>query len=87
LSPYLYAGLVPEMIRIGARGVIGTEVDTPSQFAADFAKQFITRFSKGNTPIGDLLLALRQEYLTKHNNVMGLLYALYSSGEVMVSYS
>ncbi|GAB4110548.1 MAG: hypothetical protein OHK0050_06060 [Roseiflexaceae bacterium] len=87
LSPYLYAGLVPEMIRIGARGVIGTEVDTPSQFAADFAKQFITRFSRGNTPIGDLLLALRQEYLTKHNNVMGLVYALYSSGEVMVSYS
>jgi CHAT domain len=85
LSPYLYEGLVPAMIQRGARGVIGTEVDTPAIFAADFAKQFVERFSKGGITLGQLLLDLRKEYLAQNNNVMALLYALYSSGEVIVS--
>jgi hypothetical protein len=72
------------MIQRGARGVIGTEVNTPALFAAEFAQTFIERFSKGNTPIGQLLLDLRNEYLTTKNNIMPLLYALYSSGEVVV---
>jgi hypothetical protein len=84
LSPYMYAGLVPAMIQRGARGVIGTEVNTPALFAAEFAQTFIERFSQGNTPIGQLLLDLRNEYLTTKNNIMPLLYALYSSGEVVV---
>ncbi len=84
LSPYLYEGLVPAMIQRGARGVIGTEVDTPALFAAEFAKLFIERFCKGNVTLGELLLELRQEYLKDKNNVMALLYALYSSGEVVV---
>jgi hypothetical protein len=84
LSPYLYAGLVPAMIQRGARGVLGTEVDTPSQFAAAFAQEFITRFSKGRQPLGDLLLDMRREYLEQKNNIMGLLYALYSSGDLVV---
>ncbi|MDZ4716952.1 MAG: CHAT domain-containing protein [Roseiflexaceae bacterium] len=84
LSPYMYAGLVPAMIQRGARGVIGTEVNTPALFAAEFAQTFIERFSKGNTPIGQLLLDLRTEYLTTKNNIMPLLYALYSSGELVV---
>lgn len=87
LSPYLYAGLVPAMIQRGARGVIGTEVDTPALFAAEFAQQFIERFSKGDMPIGQLLLDLRKEYLTTKNNVMPLLYALHSSGEIVVKRS
>jgi hypothetical protein len=84
LSPFLYAGLVPAMLQRGARGVIGTEVDTPSQFAAEFAREFITRFSKGSVTLGQLLLDLRVEYVTKKRNMLGLLYALYSSGDLVV---
>ncbi|MFL5805244.1 MAG: CHAT domain-containing protein [Roseiflexaceae bacterium] len=85
LSPYLYDGLVPYLITKGARGVVGTEVDTPALFAAEFAKQFITRFVAGDQKLGDVLLDLRREYLLNKNNVMGLVYALHSSGEIYVN--
>jgi hypothetical protein len=85
LSPYLYDGLVPYLITKGARGVIGTEVDTPALFAAEFAKEFLTRFGKGNQKLGDILLDMRREYLLNKNNVMGLVYALHSSGEIYIS--
>jgi hypothetical protein len=85
LSPYLYDGLVPYLITKGARGVIGTEVDTPALFAAEFAKDFLTRFAKGGQKLGDILLDMRREYLLKKNNVMGLVYALHSSGDIYIS--
>jgi len=87
LSPYLYDGLVPYLIARGARGVIGTEVDTPALFAAEFAKEFLTKFIAGDTTLGDLLLEMRRKYVLEKNNVMGLVYALYSSGDVVVQRS
>jgi hypothetical protein len=84
LSPYLYDGLMPFMIARGVRGMIGTEVETPALFAAEFAKDFIRRFAAGGQPLGELLLDMRCEYLEKKNNVMGLVYALYSNGDVVV---
>jgi hypothetical protein len=84
LSPYLYDGLVPYLITKGARGVIGTEVDTPALFASEFAQQFLSRFVAGGQRLGDLLLDMRREYLLNKNNVMGLVYALHSSGEIYV---
>jgi hypothetical protein len=84
LSPYLYDGLMPFMIARGVRGMIGTEVETPALFAAEFAKEFMRRFTSGGTTLGELLLDMRREYLEQKNNVMGLVYALYSSGDVMI---
>ena len=59
-------------------------VDTPALFAAEFAQEFLKRFIAGGQTLGELLLDMRRSYLTQKNNVMGLLYALYSSGEVVV---
>src|SRR5215211_5228104 len=84
LSPYLYDGLMTYMNGRGVRGMIGTEGETPALFAAEFAKEFIRRFAAGGQPLGELLLDMRREYLEQKNNVMGLVYALYSSGDVVV---
>ncbi len=84
LSPYLYDGLVPYLVAKGMRGVVGTEADTPVAFAAEFAQEFLRRFTAGGQPLGELLLALRREYAGQKNNLMGLLYALYSDGSVVV---
>jgi hypothetical protein len=85
LSPYLYDGLMPYFIARGARGMIGTEVETPALFAAEFAKEFLKRFIAGGITLGELLRDMRIEYLEQKNNIMGLVYALYSSGEVCIS--
>jgi CHAT domain len=84
LSPYLYDGLVPYLVAKGARGVLGTEVNTPALFAAEFAQEFLKRFVAGGKSLGEILLDLRCEYLTQKHNVMGLVYALYSSGDVII---
>lgn len=84
LSPALYDGLVPYLIAKGARGVLGTEVNTPILFAAEFAKTFLQRFTAGGQPLGELLLQMRREYLIDKNNVMGLVYALHSGADVVV---
>lgn len=84
MSPYLYDGLVPYLLNRGARGVIGTEVNTPAHFAAEFARTFFEQFTAGGKPLGELLRDLRYHYVREKRNVMGLLYALYSSGDVMI---
>lgn len=85
LSPFLYDGIVPYLLAKGARGVLGTEVDTPAVFAAEFAKEFLTRFLAGGVSLGDLLHQMRREYALGKNNVMGLVYSLYSHGELYVA--
>jgi hypothetical protein len=42
------------------------------------------RFLAGDQALGELLLSLRREYLKEHNNILGLIYVLYSSGDVSV---
>ncbi len=84
LSPQVYNGIVPYLIARGARGVLGTEVETPALFASEFARSFIERFAAGGETIGELLLTMRREYAEQKKNVLGLCYSLYSSGEVVV---
>jgi CHAT domain len=84
LSPYLYDGLMPYLVARGVRGMLGTEVETPALFAAEFAKEFMKRFTAGGCTIGELLRDMRVEYAEQKNNIMGLVYALYSSGDVRI---
>jgi len=84
LSPLFYDGFVPYFLAKGARGVIGTECETPALFAVEWAKRFFDRLLKGES-VGEIALSLRQEFLHQHNNVLGLLYALYVDGDTRVS--
>jgi hypothetical protein len=84
LSPYLYDGLMPYLVARGVRGMLGTEVETPALFAAEFAKEFMKRFTAGGCTLGELLRDMRVEYAEQKNNIMGLVYALYSSGAVCI---
>jgi hypothetical protein len=83
LSPLFYDGFVPYFMGKGARGVIGTECETPALFAAEWAKRFFKHFLAGE-PLGQAFLELRREFYYQHNNLMGLLYALYVDGDTQV---
>jgi hypothetical protein len=83
LSPLFYDGFVPYFMAKGARGVIGTECETPALFAAEWAKRFFHHFLTGK-PLGQAFLDLRREFYYQHNNVLGLLYALYCDGDTQV---
>lgn len=83
LSPLFYDGFVPFFMARGARGALGTECDTPAVFAAEWARRFFERFL-GGEPLGSAVLALRREFLLKHRNAMGLLYAVHCDGDTRV---
>jgi len=83
LSPLFYDGFVPYFMAKGARGVIGTECETPALFAAEWARRFFDRFLAGE-PLGQILLGLRREFYYEHGNLLGLLYALYVDGDTQV---
>jgi hypothetical protein len=83
LSPLFYGGFVPYFMAKGARGVIGTECETPAIFAREWARRFFDNFLAGE-PLGKLFLDLRREFYYQHNNVMGLLYAIYCDGDTQI---
>jgi hypothetical protein len=83
LSPLFYDGFVPYFMAKGARGVIGTECETPALFAAEWAKRFFNHFLTGKS-LGQAFLDLRREFYFQHNNLMGLLYALYCDGDTQI---
>ena len=84
LSPLFYDGFVPYFMAKGARGVIGTECETPALFAAEWARRFFDRFLAGEC-VGEAFLGLRREFYERHNNVLGLLYALYCDGDTQIA--
>lgn len=83
LTPSFYDGFVPYFMAKGSRGVIGTECKTPALFATEWALRFFPRFLAGE-PLGELFLELRQEFCARHNNPLGLLYAVYCDGDTRI---
>ncbi len=83
MSPAFYDGFVPYFMAKGARGVIGTECKTPALFAVAWSKRFFERFLDGE-PLGEVFLELRREFLNKHGNPLGLLYAVHCDGDTQI---
>jgi hypothetical protein len=85
LSPLFYGGFMPYFTQKGARGMIGTECEAPAFFAAEWAKRFFERFLFQEKTVGEVFLELRREFYTDHNNILGLIYALYCDGDTRVT--
>ena len=80
LSPLFYEGFVPYFLDKGARGVIGTECKVPQYFALEWAEKFFDSFLMGEA-VGDIFLKLRRYFFEKHNNILGLMYAVYINAD------
>jgi CHAT domain len=84
LSPLFYGGFLPYFVDRGARGMVGTECDVPAVFADEWAKRFFDWFLIGGRTLGQVLLALRRQFYEEHNNLLGILYALYCDADTQV---
>lgn len=83
LSPLFYDGFVPYFLAKGARGVVGTEAKTPAMFATHWATEFFGRLLAGQT-IGQAVLQLRREFVERHRNPLGLLYAVHCDQDTRI---
>ena len=64
------------MFRLGARGVIVTEVAVWVPFGHEFATRLLDRLGKGE-PVGDAVTQVRRALLKDRKNPFALLYAYY----------
>jgi hypothetical protein len=70
-------------LRIGSRGVIGTETAIPDLAAAEFAREFYTLFFKGLT-LGEALFEARMRLLRTRFNPIGALYSAYANADLRI---
>ena len=85
LTPLSFGGLVPYLLDLGARAVIGARVETPIRFAAAFGPAVITSMIRDGLTAGAALRAARVAVLAHARNPLGLLYGLYGNGDLHVA--
>ncbi|MGP2437958.1 CHAT domain-containing protein [Streptomyces sp. JW3] len=66
-----------ELIRAGARGVLGPQIEMPQMFAAEYALEFVTRYLRGTATAGAVAHAVTRHFTDELGNPLGLAYALH----------
>jgi hypothetical protein len=68
------------LIRHGAQGVLGPQIEMPQAFAARYALDFVTEYLRGGREdtAGAVAHRLTREFASKYRNPLGLAYALHS---------
>jgi len=85
LAPKVAADFVRVFLRdLGACGVLATEYKIPSDFAAEFAKEFYSLFLKRELSAGEALLQSRQEFIRNRRNPLGLFFSAYLEPETRI---
>lgn len=79
--PTLSSGFIPFFSQLGARGVLGTECPMLAPFAAAFGQKVLERLLAGEK-IGDVLPALRLQFIEEERNPLGLAYTYYGDADV-----
>ncbi len=64
--------------------MVGTETKTPAKFAAVWAADFFRRLLPGQT-IGNAVFEIRKDFLARHRNPLGLLYAVHCDQDTPVA--
>ena len=75
-----------QLIRHGARGVLGPHIDMPCPFAAEFALAFLNRYLRGGTEdtAGHIIYGLAREFATTRYNPLGFAYGLHSGMDARI---
>ncbi|MFZ5780916.1 MAG: hypothetical protein ACOY4R_12025 [Pseudomonadota bacterium] len=80
MQTLFYQSFAVTLLKQGATGLIGAQVDVPAVFAAAYAERvFRAFFEKSERPVrmGPLLLQVNRALWDDHHNPLGLVYSLY----------
>ncbi|MDQ1048209.1 CHAT domain-containing protein [Streptomyces sp. V4I2] len=65
------------LIRAGAGGVLGPQIEIPQMFAAEYAYAFVTRYLPGTLTAGEIAHGLARYFADTFRNPLGFTYALH----------
>lgn len=80
MQTLFYRSFAVTLLKQGAAGLVGAQIDVPAVFAAEYGERvFNAFFKKGKKPVlmGPLLNKVNRAMWDKHNNPLGLIYSLY----------
>ena len=81
MTTMFYKSFAVELLKEGAVGLIGAQIDVPAVFAAQYAKEifekFFDRTSTQKERFGPLLKKVNRKLWDTNNNPLGLVYSLY----------
>lgn len=80
-----YQSFAIELLRQGAAGLVGVQVDVPAEFGSAYAQRVFNLFfdksaankNTGKRRLGPILREVNREMWDEHNNPLGLIYSLY----------
>jgi hypothetical protein len=79
-DPATLLSFVHQFARLGAAGIVGTEIPIHEQLGTAFGEFWVERFLSGE-PLGQIIYDFRQHLLHKRN-VLGLVYVPYSYADL-----
>ena len=89
LTPF-YESFALVLLDLQARGLIGPQIDIPTVFADEFARQFFARFLRqdGSTgpQVGEIMRDLARQFFDQDSNPLALAYSLYKGADCYVDW-
>jgi hypothetical protein len=90
MTTMFYETLATELLRRNAVALVGTQIDIPAVFAAEYAISLFTRFFKSDAMapvrLGPLLRSLSRDMIDNFANPLGLVYSLYRGMDCHVAW-
>jgi len=90
MTTMFYKSFAVELLKEGAVGLIGAQIDIPAVFGAEYAKRvFAGFFARKNTEkvrLGPLLRAVNQTLWDEHRNPLGIVYSLYRGVDCFIDW-
>lgn len=91
MTTLFYQTIATEFLRQKAVGLIGSQVDIPAPFAAEYARRLLSRFINSSQPsdqkvkLGPLMRELTREFYDSDKNPLGLVYSLYRGADCYIN--
>jgi hypothetical protein len=90
MTTLFYKSFAVELLKEGAVGLIGAQIDVPAVFGAEYAKQmfsgFLARNKTGKVRLGPLLRRINRTMWDRHKNPLGLVYSLYRGVDCFIDW-
>lgn len=81
MTSMFYEGFAVELLKEGAVGLIGAQIDVPAVFAVQYGKEIFQKFFDRANPqkqrLGPLVKKVNRKLWDENNNPLGLVYSLY----------
>jgi hypothetical protein len=89
MQTMFYESFAVELLKQGAAGLVGAQIDIPAVFACAYGQRVLSQFFRkdgGQVRLGPLLRDVNREMWDKHSNPLGLAYSLYRGVDCFINW-